>query len=110
MTYVPGQGPCLRCLLKTVPAREELCAQVGVLGSMTGLLGCIQATEAIKYVLGIGELLTGRLLLVDGLSMSVQEVDMGPVNTECRVCGAHPAITSLSDNREDYETSGCTVP
>lgn len=110
MTYVPGRGPCLRCLLKTVPLREELCAQVGVLGSVTGILGSIQATEAVKYVLGIGELLVGRLLLVDGLSMSIQEVDMGPANTECRICGDHPAITSILDNRKDYEINGCTTP
>ena len=94
MTYVPGRGPCLRCLLGTVPPNAELCAQVGVLGAATGILGNIQATEAIKYVLGIGELLVGRLLLVDALSMSMQEVDIGPSNTECRVCGAHPTITS----------------
>lgn len=96
MTYVPGQGPCLRCLLGTVPPNAELCAQVGVLGAVTGILGNIQAAEAIKYVLGIGELLVGRLLLVDALSMSMQEADIGPSNTECRVCGAHPDITSVS--------------
>ena len=98
MTYVPGQGPCLRCLLRTVPPNEELCAQVGVLGAVTGILGSIQATEAIKYVLGIGELLVGRLLLFDGLSMSMQEVDIGPADAGCRVCGDHPAITSVLDN------------
>lgn len=94
MTYVPGKGPCLRCLLKTAPLREELCSQVGVLGSVTGILGNIQATEAVKYVLGIGELLVGRLLLVDALSMSVQEVELGPADADCPVCGEYPAITS----------------
>lgn len=102
MTYVPGQGPCLRCLLDHVPSNSETCAQAGVLGSVTGILGSIQATEAIKYLLRIGELLTGRLLMVDGLSMSIQEVEIGPARAECGVCGDHPAISSLVDNREEY--------
>ena len=110
MTYVPGQGPCLRCLLKTIPPNSESCSQAGVLGSVTGILGCIQATEAIKYVLGIGELLVGRLLLVDGLSMSMQEVDMGPADVECRICGEQPTIPSVLENRKDYEINGCTIP
>lgn len=102
MTYVPGQGPCLRCLLDHVPSNSETCTQVGVLGSVTGILGSIQATEAIKYLLGIGELLTGRLLMVDGLSMSMQEVEIGPARAGCGVCGDHPVISSLVDNREEY--------
>lgn len=110
MTYVPGEGPCLRCLLENVPPNSESCSQAGVLGSVTGILGSIQATEAIKYVLGIGEMLVGRLLLVDGLSMSIQEVSIGPANAECRVCGEHPAITSVLDNGKDYEINGCTGP
>lgn len=109
-TYVPGRGPCLRCLLENVPPNSETCSQVGVLGSVTGILGGIQATEAIKYVLGIGELLVGRLLLVDGLSMSMQTVEIGPARSDCRVCGDHPAILSLADNRADYEVTGCAAP
>lgn len=105
MTYVPGRGPCLRCLLDRVPSNAETCAQIGVLGAVTGILGSIQATEAIKYLLGIGELLTGRLLIIDALSMSVQEVEIGSARAECRVCGAHPAISSLTDNRQEYEVT-----
>ena len=94
MTFVPGRGPCLRCLMDEVPSNSKTASQVGVLGAVVGILGSIQATEAIKYVLGIGENLVGRILLVDGLSMLMEEVNVGPANAECRVCGEHPTITS----------------
>ena len=101
MTYVPGQGPCLRCLFGDVP-QGVTCAEVGVLGSAVGILGSIQATEAIKYLTGIGKLLTGRILHVDGLTMEVRTLHMAEHNPDCPVCGDHPAITSLSDRRSDY--------
>lgn len=87
MTYVPGQGPCLRCLLgeNCDTAETPLCAQVGVLGSVTGIIGSIQATEAIKYLLGIGRLLLGRILQVDGLTMQMHETKV-PVNPSCKLC------------------------
>ena len=110
MTYVPDRGPCLRCLLERVPPKTEYCSQVGVLGSVTGILGNIQATEAVKYVLGIGELLTGRLLLVDGLAMSMRDVALGPARTDCPVCGEHPVISSLAANRREYETGSLAAP
>lgn len=112
MTYVPKQGPCLRCLIDKVPPREQTmsCSQAGVLGAVTGILGSIQASEAIKYLLGIGELLVGRVLRIDALSMRMQTVNVGPVNAECRICGSHPTILSLSDNIEEYEENGCGFP
>lgn len=90
MTYVPHQGPCLRCLLgeDCDTAETPLCAQVGVLGSVTGIIGSIQATEAVKYLLGIGELLLGRILQVDALSMHMRETKV-PVNPSCRLCGQY---------------------
>lgn len=104
MTYVPDQGPCLRCLLEEVPSPEDapLAASVGVLGAATGIIGSIQATEAIKYLLGIGKLLTGRLLQIDTLDMHFQEIKIDSRNPACGVCGEHPRIRTLSDNTEEY--------
>ncbi len=109
MTYVPGQGPCLRCLLGRVPKDDGLtCSQAGVLGAATGVLGSIQAAEAIKYILGIGDLLTGRMLVFDSLSMTVQVVEV-EARRDCSVCGASPSIRCLLGNRAEYENAGaCT--
>ena len=109
MTYVPGQGPCLRCLLDQAPARAETCAQVGVLGAVTGILGSIQATETIKYILGTGQLLVGRMLVVDALSMRFDNIDIQGADPDCRVCGAHASIRSLTENERDYVIGGCGI-
>ena len=101
MTYVPGQGPCLRCLFGEVPSGTT-CAEVGVLGSVVGILGSIQATEAVKYLSGIGKLLTGRILHVDGLTMDIRTLHMTEHNPDCPVCGTHPEITSLAVRQADY--------
>lgn len=85
MTYVPGKGPCLRCLLSEPPPTVT-CAEVGVLGSVVGILGSIQATEAVKYLLGIGQLLVGKVLLVDGLNMNIKVVDFPHIDPDCPVC------------------------
>ena len=109
MTYVPGKGPCLRCLLGDIPPHEQnvSCSEAGVLGAVTGIIGSIQAAEAIKYLLGIGELLTGRVLSIDTLSMEFRIVKMAKADPHCRVCGKNADILSLSENREDYELHGC---
>lgn len=107
MTYVPGQGPCLRCLLGQVPPNTTTCAQAGVLGAATGILGSMQAMEAIKYLLGIGELLTGKILQFDGLHMTFRVTPAVKASPRCSVCGATPSITSLIENREEYEDSSC---
>ncbi|MDO5547024.1 MAG: HesA/MoeB/ThiF family protein [Eubacteriales bacterium] len=109
MTYVPGQGPCLRCLLGGVPKNSATCAEVGVLGSVVGILGSMQATEAIKYLTGIGELLTGRVVHVDGLCMRFRTLNMAEHAADCAVCGDHPTITSLDENRDAYVIS-CSIP
>lgn len=109
MTYVPGRGPCLRCLMRSVPKhRGESCSQVGVMGSAIGVLGSIQALEVVKCLLGIGEPLTGRMLFFNGLNMEFDTVECA-ANPECPVCGAHPAIHSVAENRADYEEpeGGC---
>ena len=104
MTYVPGQGPCLRCLLGVVPdpANAPTCAQVGVLGAAVGIMGSIQALEAVKVLLGIGEPLTGKVWRFDGLTMKTRLVTL-PADPDCAVCGHHPTILSLADNAGEYE-------
>ena len=97
MTYVPGRGPCYRCLFPDAAmASVASCAEAGVLGVLPGVLGAIQATEAIKLILGQGEPLIGRLLTYDALEMRFQEF---PVTrrTDCPVCGDAPTISVPSD-------------
>ncbi|MDD6563509.1 MAG: HesA/MoeB/ThiF family protein [Clostridiales bacterium] len=105
MTYLPGKGPCLRCLLGTVPPPNEVCScsQAGVLGVVPGIIGCIQALEAIKYILGIGDLLTGKVLSFDALHTDIHIMNVQRSSPECDVCGEHPTIISIYDNKNDYE-------
>ncbi len=95
--FLPGQG-CYRCLFPEPPPPGMVpnCAEAGVLGALTGLVGSIQATEALKYFLGIGESLSSRLLLIDALSMSFREVRLKR-NPNCPLCGDNPTVTELID-------------
>ena len=95
--FIPGQG-CYRCLFPAPPPPGMVpnCAEAGVLGALTGLVGSIQATEALKYFLGIGESLSSRLLLIDALSMSFREVKLKR-NPNCPLCGDNPTVTELID-------------
>ncbi len=95
--FLPGQG-CYRCLFPSPPPPGMVpnCAEAGVLGALTGLVGSIQATEALKYFLGIGESLSSRLLLIDALSMSFREVKLKR-NPACPLCGDNPTVTGLID-------------
>ncbi|MCC8169282.1 MAG: HesA/MoeB/ThiF family protein, partial [Oscillospiraceae bacterium] len=70
MTYVPGKSPCLRCIFGDVPPDDgcESCSAVGVIGTLPGIIGSLQALEAQKYIIGAGELLTGQMLIFDGLN------------------------------------------
>lgn len=106
MTYVPDKGPCYRCVFQTMPPKDAVptCRQAGVLGVMGGVIGTIQATEALKYILGIGELLTGYLLTYDALSMTFRKIKI-PRNKKCGVCGESPTITELFD----YEQPACDL-
>src|SRR6185369_4198873 len=92
------QGPCYRCLYPEPPPPGLVpsCAEGGVLGILPGLLGVIQATEVIKLILGTGEPLVGRLLLVDALSMRFRELKLAK-DPECPVCGANPTVKKLID-------------
>ncbi len=93
----PG-GPCYRCLYPEPPPPGLVpsCAEGGVLGILPGTIGLIQATEAVKLILGIGEPLVGRLLLYDALAMRFRELKLRR-NPECPVCGDHPTVTKLID-------------
>jgi adenylyltransferase/sulfurtransferase len=94
-------GPCYRCVYPQPPPPGMVpsCAEGGVLGVLPGLVGVIQATEAVKLILGIGETLRGRLLLVDALSMSFTELSVRK-NPKCPVCGENPSIRELIDYEE----------
>ena len=96
--FHPGNGPCYRCLYPTPPPPElaPSCAEGGVLGVLPGIVGSLQASEALKLVLGVGETLAGRLLLFDALYTTFDEVTIKR-NPECPVCGDHPTITEYVD-------------
>ena len=99
--FATEDGPCYRCLYPEPPPPGLVpsCAEGGVLGILPGLVGVIQATETIKLILGAGESLAGRLLLVDSLSMKFRELKLRK-NPDCPVCGKNPTITKLIDYEE----------
>ncbi len=96
-----ANGPCYRCLYPEPPSPGEVpsCEQGGVLGVLPGIIGSIMANEVIKYILGKGELLTGRLLMLDSLAMKFKELKYKK-NPDCPVCGSNPSITELIDYEE----------
>ena len=97
MTYVPGRGPCYRCVFPQAPEGGVAnCAQAGVLGVLPGVLGTLQATEAIKLITGVGDPLTGRLLTYDALEMRFHEFRVAR-RPDCAVCGTAPTITEPRD-------------
>ena len=104
-------GPCYRCLYPEPPPPGLVpsCAEGGVLGILPGLVGLIQATETIKLILGSGNPLVGRLLLVDALGMKFRELKLRK-NPDCVVCGAHPTITKLIDYEEFCGIRGQETP
>src|SRR6201987_1355928 len=99
--FAAEEGPCYRCLYPEPPPPGLVpsCAEGGVLGILPGLVGVIQATEAIKLILGVGEPLIGRLLLIDALSMKFRELKLRK-NPDCPACGTHPTVTKLIDYQE----------
>lgn len=97
-------GPCYRCIFREPPPIDSMPSgvQMGVFGTLPGTIGTIQATEAIKWIVGAGELLTGTLLLYDALSMTFQRLDISK-DPHCRVCGEKPEIHSLQDQPQYYQ-------
>ncbi len=96
--FKPGTGPCYRCLFPQPPPPElaPSCAEGGVLGVLPGIVGSLQASEALKLVLGIGDPLVGRLLLFDALSTTFTEISLRR-DPDCPVCGESPTITEYVD-------------
>jgi adenylyltransferase/sulfurtransferase len=104
LTILPGQSACYRCLFKAPPPSGVVpsCQEAGVLGALAGLIGTIQATEALKLILGVGQPLTDRLLTYDALATRFRNVPLRR-NPQCPVCSDHPSITELVD----YEQEVC---
>jgi molybdopterin/thiamine biosynthesis adenylyltransferase/rhodanese-related sulfurtransferase len=96
--FRPFQGPCYRCLFPQPPPPElaPSCAEGGVLGVLPGIIGCLQANEVLKLLLGVGEPLVGRLLQFDALAGEFLELRVGR-NPDCPVCGEHPTIGEYID-------------
>lgn len=105
-TFVPGEGPCYRCLFPEPPPAEfaPSCQEAGVLGVLPGLIGTIQAIEAIKIILGKGELLTGRLISYDALTQSFRTLKYRR-DPNCAACGPVP-LTELPE----YNEITCAIP
>ena len=99
--FYAEEGPCYRCLYPEPPPPGLVpsCAEGGVLGILPGAIGTIQATEAVKLILGIGEPLVGRLMLYDALGMSFREMKLRK-DPNCPVCGENPTVTELIDYQE----------
>ncbi len=99
--FATKEGPCYRCLYPEPPPPGLVpsCAEGGVLGILPGLVGVMQATEVIKLILGKGEPLIGRLLLIDALNMRFRELKLRK-NPDCPVCGLHPTVTKLIDYQQ----------
>ena len=96
--FAAPDGPCYRCLFRDPPPPDLVpnCAEAGVLGVLPGIVGSIQANEAIKWLTGIGDTLAGRLLLIDALRMEFRSLNLAR-DLECAVCGPAPTVTELID-------------
>lgn len=112
ITVIPKQTTCYRCVFDRPPPSDAVptCSQAGILGSVAGIFGTIQATEAAKYLVGAGDLLTGRLLTVDALSMLFRTIVVRR-NPRCRLCGDTPTILRLEQENPEPDvcdlTDGC---
>lgn len=95
-TFKPG-GPCYRCIYREAPPEGAVptCSSAGILGAIAGTMGSLQATEVLKELLGIGESMSGRLMIYDALSVAFRTIKV-PRDPGCPLCGDHPAITDLS--------------
>lgn len=107
MTVIPHESPCYRCVFKNPPPKGAVptCREAGVIGATAGVIGSLQALEAVKYITGAGNLLTGKLLTFDALKMRFHTIQLPPRGEGCAVCSEHPTITELID----YEQPACDV-
>ncbi len=101
ITILPGESACYRCLFPEPPPPGLVpsCQEAGILGAVAGVIGTIQANEVLKYILGIVNLLTGKLLVFNALDSSFRQVKV-PRDPKCPVCGDTPTITELIDYEE----------
>ena len=101
ITILPGKSACYRCLFPEPPPPGLVpsCQEAGILGAVAGIIGTIQANEVLKYILGIGDLLTGKLLVFNALDSSFRQVKV-PKDPKCPVCGEKPTVTKLIDYEE----------
>ena len=104
ITVLPGETVCYRCIFDTPPPLDAVptCSQAGVLGVLAGVVGSLQATEAIKYLLGIGDLLTNTLLTYNALTIEFRKVRLKR-NPDCPLCGNNPKITELKDEEQPMQ-------
>ncbi|MBM4145194.1 MAG: molybdopterin-synthase adenylyltransferase MoeB [Nitrospira sp.] len=101
--FVPGEGPCYRCLFEEPPPPGILPSPqgLGLLGVVPGVIGTLQATEVLKLIVGTGQILKGELLIYDALKTSFRKVKI-PKNPDCPICSDHPVITELIDYTSHY--------
>ncbi len=101
LTSIPGETACYRCIFETPPPKDAVptCSQAGVLGAIAGMLGTIQAAEALKYFVSKGDLITNRLLIFNALRMDFRNVRVKK-NPHCPICGDSPRITELIDEEQ----------
>lgn len=103
-TYVPGEGPCFRCIFEEIPEDGSVptSVDVGILGAMAGMIGCVQALEAIKYFTGVGELLTRKMYVFDAVTMKTRMVPISEPSEFCRVCGPEGDIRDVDSLKAYY--------
>lgn len=102
MTYVPGKGPCYRCVFGEPPAPGSVKTpkELGVSAPVVGIIGALEAAECIKYLTGAGELLTGQLLTVDALSMTIKKMKLPAYNEDCPVCSNKAQLLSKNSQSQ----------
>ena len=98
--YLAGHNPCYRCLFPEAPPADLIprCEEAGIFGAVAGVVGSLQAVEALKELLGLGEGLSGSLLIYDGLGAEFRKIKI-PRDPDCALCGARPSLTSLAHHQ-----------
>lgn len=108
MSWIPGGYPCYRCIFEDVPDDYiPNCSEAGIIGAMSGIIGSVQALEAIKYITGIGDLLLGRMFHFDGKYMRTRIINLPKKNERCMVCGDDSVILDVSMCENRYAYRGC---